>query len=529
MPDPRAPIDEMLDATIDLLDEPCARASLHARLLGEQDSRTAAGEAAPPTVARRQLLRRPLVRAFIAATATTAAVLVAVALAPSGGPDGPSKSVPRLTPDASAAETLRWAGAAIVADGAGDVGSGPTWHSVQVTHTGDDVERVEERWLDVRSGNSEERSASRSSGRDYRRGVDVSWTSAHVSTTLDGAVSSRSYRRTDGEDWVADQLGQADFPDGVRDFAPMIGGPPPKIISRLVDGRQVPVKDPAPDPAAITPLFIGATVSRDEATSRWIIAAERAHGPSDLERATAIFLRTTRGYFVDTGADANPRARRRTTVEQLLHLLQNARSTPEATRFLYERFADAADLRRLQDTEVAGRTLLRIQYDFGDISGAPEERAAGGQLHTNLVLATEETVLLIDADDGSLFGTSTIDGATWTEHRPASRVERAGGSPIICHDVFPEVPCDMLDGEGSVAELANDFARSEQSRQMVEQLGGDGLDHRPAYASVIGELGDMRLDKDGIPHVPLDRPIGLARSQWGQRVPVYPLQELPED
>lgn len=469
---------------------------------------------------------------LVAAAAVGVGLLVVVALAPSWNGNGSSTRIPELTSDASAAEALRWAGSVIAAEGDPAVGNGSVWHAVAVTTKDGAVSRVREQWLGTTDRTWEERDVSEASelGIDEGRRAIVDWRSAWVSS-FDGDVQrGRGYRKPSAsKPWeVPGMYFQSDVPGGMDVTTPMIGGPPPKVISRLVGGKQVPVNDPAPDASKLRPLYISATVSKEEGTRRWVEAAATSQDPEDLRRATEIFLRTTRGHFIGLANDANPRARRTTTIKQLIHLLTIARSSPAAARVLYAEFAQMDDLKRLPDVEIDGKPAMRIQYDFVDLSGT-REGELGGPAFERSLLDDTEAVLVIDKETGAPLRTESLDRTIWTELVPAERVRAVGDDAVICHEFFKDkVPCDALEGEGPLAEQADARAAGRQGQQFAEQYGGGDVRNQPNYAS-ISRMRPMKLDSDGLPLDDPNEPLGFAESQWGQRIPIYPLAELPND
>jgi hypothetical protein len=479
-----------------------------------------------------QRRRRWTLPRLVAITAAGAAVLLVIALAPSLDRHG-SSGLPTLTSNASAAEALRWAGDAILAEGNPAVGSGRVWHAVSVTRKHGRLSGVHEQWLSTDDDTWEQRRVTRGRDKgiiDGHRGI-VDWKSASVNS-FDGNVQrSRGYRKpTADTPWqVASGVLQSDVTGGVDIMAPMIGGPPPRVVGRRVNGRMVPVKDPAPDASRIPPLRISATVTKEEGTRRWVQAASSSTDPDELKLATRIFLRTTRGHFIGLAADANPRARRATTIRQLVHLLTVARSTPEAAKVLYSEFAQMDDLKRLPNVRVHGRRAMRIQYDFADLTGT-RDGELGGRSFQQQLLDETETVLVIDLETGAPLQTESLDRHISTELLPATRVDAIGTDAAICDDFFRGVvPCDALEGRGPLADRAQEIADSDMARQFAEQYGGGVIANLPNYATIIGTLRPMRLDTDALPLDDSKRPLGYARDLWGQRIPIYPLAELPED
>jgi hypothetical protein len=226
--------------------------------------------------------------------------------------------------------------------------------------------------------------------------------------------------------------------------------------------------------------------------------------------------------------DANPNARRATTVRQLLHLLTIARSRPEAMRVLYDEFAQIDKLRRLSNVVVDGRPALRIQFEFGDLSGTREVELGGPEMEQ--LLLDGEVVLVIDRSTGAPLRTESVDRATWTELRPARLVQSLGDEPVLCREVLAEqVPCDLLEGRGRVAEKADQIARSPRFTAFGE-LGGGDVEPMAGYSSWNPDkLSHMRLDDDGLPLDDPDQPLAYTKSQWGQPVPIYPLAPLPDN
>jgi hypothetical protein len=463
--------------------------------------------------------RKPRRRRAGTVVALATVVVAAIALAPPFHSTDLTHSVPALTPDATAAETLQWAGHAVLVTEDPAVGDGAVWHAVAVTTRDGQVVGARERWLDTRSPAWSERAL-----------TTTKWMQLWVSTFEDDLLRGRGYRRdaSTGEWSVPPMFGQIDVPGGMNVSAEMFGGPPPRVIGRVVDGRERPIDDPAPDLESIKPYRVSATVGKEEATRRWVRAAARTTDTSDLERATEIFLRTTRGHFAGMARDANPNARRATTVRQLLHLLTIARSRPEAMRVLYDEFAQIDKLRRLSNVVVDGRPALRIQFEFGDLSGTREVELGGPEMEQ--LLLDGEVVLVIDRSTGAPLRTESVDRATWTELRPARLVQSLGDEPVLCREVLAEqVPCDLLEGRGRVAEKADQIARSPRFTAFGE-LGGGDVEPMAGYSSWNPDkLSHMRLDDDGLPLDDPDQPLAYTKSQWGQPVPIYPLAPLPDN
>lgn len=476
-----------------------------------RDSRSAGlarlrGSRLAPSRSRRRLGR------MIPALAVCGAILVAIALAPDH--DGSRVSrIPALTADADAAEALAWAGA-IVSGQDGATGDGDVWHTVRVTRTNGVDTRISEEWVDVRDR--------------QRLGIGVRYFNddhptesvQNISIVSQGKTTTRlrSYSRRPGDaswDVTPTDLAVDVTGDGATFMPEPFGGPSHRIISSRINGVQTPVRDPEPPKGSYLPFRISATVDRDEATRRWIAAVSGTASPAEVERATGLFLRTTRGFFAMPGMDANPRARQATTVRQLLHLLTNAPVTPEATSLLYDRFGRFDQLRRLSDIDVDGRPALRIQFETGDISGLPDERMDPGM--GDYMVKHAETVLVIDRATGRPVRTERLDGSAFTEFRPLERVKGLGLDPVVCRGGAFAVPCELLRFEGQLARKADVRARSERSRSIGESLVRSRFQF------------DVPVDEDGLPVGDVDTPIGYIDNDWGTPVPVLPLQPLPKD
>jgi hypothetical protein len=443
-----------------------------------------------------------------------AAALVAVALAPNGRGSHHS-TFPVLTANATAAEALRWAGA-VAADGAPSIGHGPIWHRVAITYRDREPSRLEERWTDPRSGHYLGYVANHlwdpKTG-EPDRGITVGIGSWDGTTYRVRAYS----RAVDGGPWSLPPV-YAQFDastDGSTFEADLLGGPGHRIISTRVAGRQQPVNDPEPPAGSYPPYRVSATVDREEGVRRWVRAVTSHASSTDAVRATAIFLRTTRGYFTGTGQDANPKARQATTIRQLVYLLTQVRATPEATRVLYEQFAALDHLKRLSDVTIDGRDAIRIQFETGDYSGSNEQRmdpTAGDYAVTH-----DEVVLVIDRGTGVPIRTETLDRSGWTEIVELQRVSDIGSARYICRTDPWDIPCDIVDEKNVVARQADALAASPRWSSIGESMGRSRF------------LFDIPVDHDGLPVGDVDEPIATFSDDWGTKVPVLPLQPLPDD
>ncbi|MCW2972989.1 MAG: hypothetical protein JWN72_1262 [Thermoleophilia bacterium] len=486
-------------------------------------------------LARVELAQQPVLASstrrlrWVAVVALAGAAILAGMLTPGrGGSGGAHRDVPLLAANASAAETLTWAGEALVADDAPGAGSGTVWHGVASQYRSGTLVRLRERWIE-QDGDARKEFA-------WFAG-DAKFPPSAYTVTYDGTTErGRNYTQPTPEgEWTANPH-QLDLPGGMRTMGQPVGGPPGLLWrnGKTLNGDQ---QDPADYPVR----RVSSTVSRDEGLRRWVHTAASAHDQAALSHATYVFLRTTRGEFLDDVADRNPAAVRATTVRQLIQLLSVARVSPTATQAIYDEFLGLGDLVRLDDVKLDGHRAVRIQYDLADISNSILEIADPDS--GNRKLRDEETVLVIDAITGALLRTESLDRRNYTEYTAAARVHAVGEDPAGCTGAAPRVPCGLIAGTAAAAREADRLAATAKAVQM-----GEGM----TQAQYQGELDD-----EGLPTDDYDRPIRyLSEAEAARRgyaniscsgysggpqadphvfrpdpnvycQPIYPLAELP--
>jgi hypothetical protein len=354
----------------------------------------------------------------------TLAVLVAVALVPGGGGSGgdaPS-ALERLTPSASAGEVLESAADLVVGSGS-SVGTGDVWHGVTRTYHDADLVAVNEQWFD----------STRPQYLQAAWGNDT--TLEHRDVLLvdrvgdDDVQHIRTYVRPDGGDW---QL--------------MPGLNPTNAMDVYEGARQ-------------RQLVL--------AMHEWLDVVSREGASSDaLRAATFRFMGLTTDYFsmqpdIRIGDDGRPMMHRTGDFEQMrdvvrarqaVYLLTTVRATPRATAGLYELMGGLDALERLDNVTIGDRTGIRLRFDMSDAS----------------IAADRERVLVLDAESGDVIRTETVDRRSWTDVVPARRVAQVGDERELCSAV-DAVPCELLDGTGSVVATGDRFVRDMQVRYAVHR------------------------------------------------------------
>lgn len=451
------------------------------RVRRELRARTALAATSTP---RRWFVRRRL--APIVALGLVICAVVAFAPPFLDGGGGKTGSIPALPATASAREVLAWAGSALERDTTG--GSGGIWHAVLRQHRDGQLVGVQDYWYSQDGDLRAEFGTNSFDGKG--------WASLNA---YDGKVERiRTYELVDGQWRVPVHPAgphrmsmQWDIPGGRAPSGEPLGGPPPMMWDRNGKALNADEQDLAKHPKR----RVSATVSTAEAIHRWVRAAGKAKSDAELERATYIFLRTTRGEFLNDIRDRNEAAKRATTVRQLVRLMSVARLTPSASRAIYAQFAQLSHLKRLDDVTVGDRPAARIQYETGDISNT--EIVIADPNYGAQRLQLEETVLVIDRETGVLLRTESLDRKRWTDYVRSERVEKIGDGAASCDTPPADAPCELLQDEGPLAERARQHARANNDDT-------DGFSISSPY-NAHPWLG--HLDADGLPLDDYDEPI----------------------
>jgi hypothetical protein len=414
-------------------------------------------EAATPARPARRRIAMPRLQPLRAALVVGAVVLAIAAATALRSTDHRARA-PRLAASASAAQTLRFASAAL--DDSALSGTGSTLHATQVEHAGTRVIDVHERWFDRSSGQWRDVESKLVPGLELVRLSD-----------FDGRVERvRAFQRLDGADWTmsANSLAQLDVVGGVAPAAPMLGGP---VFQRH------PAPGAGTGPYRGAPYRVSVNLTREAALGRWLHeVADASDEPAVLE-ATARFMASTRGYFIEGGGDRTPEAIHATSIRQLLYLVESAPVSDDALRVLYGRLASFEGMRRLDDVTVDGRPAARIQFDAlsthaFDAAAVPDERDLAALLLDARLHSL--SVLVIDQASGRVVRLESVDRRVWSSLERPTLADGVGDDPATCGDASPfEVPCSLLLGDHPVARRADARARQPVPRDVAFSLAVD--------------------------------------------------------
>lgn len=460
---------------IDPIDD--AVRSFHAGPLEAETERVTAAQKRSFTANRpvqnapsRRRFWRPRRLAFLTTTVVAGAVAatVAIALLPSGPPDRTTRGLSRLAPSASAAEVLEQA-RGLVLDSGSEAGTGDVWHGVARSFHKGELMSVNEQWYDTRTDENLLAAWGRDRTDDNYPTRYAPWNPDDHPVRgelllidrvdADGYQRLRRFERPSGQAWS--------FPPG--DLSP----------TRAMDRQSAP-NDRQRQLATAMASWLSVASSRDATIAQ-------------LRAATHTFMKSTPDYFsaqpeITPPLDSRPHSMTKADmarftkfqesvpVRQIVYLLTTVQATPRANAALYDVIGGFDSLERLDDVTIDGRAAIRLRYDQSSPNVSP----------------SRERVLVLDATSGEIIRTETLDRASWTEVEPARRVDEIGASADLCRDDI-DVPCDLLEGRGKVASIADTFVTDmavrysahAENRSNKRRLGG------AAPAPLCIEMSDL--------------------------------------